>query len=84
VYFENKELFEHYYGDYQQMITNYRHIYEAPEPPIYNFVRNSYAAGNREKCKEACDFILRSIQLGTCACDPNFLIEVINYNRWLS
>ena len=27
VYFQNGELFEHYYGDYQQMITNYKYIY---------------------------------------------------------
>ena len=26
VYFENPELFEHYYGDYHQMITNYKYI----------------------------------------------------------
>lgn len=42
VYFENPDLFEHYYGDYQQMITNYVEIYEKPEAPIQNFIRNSF------------------------------------------
>ena len=66
VYFENPRLFEHYYGDYLQMITNYTHIYEAPEPPIYNFITNSYNNGDYVKCLEGCRFVQRSIELGKC------------------
>lgn len=76
VYFENKDLFEHYYGDYQQMITNYVYIYEAPEPPIYNFIRNSYKYKDYAKCKEACEFVWRSIQGGKCVCKKTFLDEL--------
>ena len=78
VYFENKALFEHYYGDYQQMITNYKYIYEAAEPPVYNFIRNSYRNGDKEKCREACNFVLTSVRLGTCSCDPSLLAEAQN------
>ena len=60
VYFENPDLFEHYYGDYQQMITNYVQIYENPEAPIQNFIRNSFLQKNYKKCYEACQFVLRS------------------------
>ena len=76
VYFENKDLFEHYYGDYQQMITNYVHVYEAPEPPIYNFIRNSYKHGDFAKCREACEFVWNSIQKGTCQCSKKYLDEL--------
>jgi hypothetical protein len=81
VYFENKDLFEHYYGDYQQMITNYAFIYEAAEPPIYNFVRNSYRCGDKAKCKEACQFVWRSIEQGKVTCDPKFMNELQTYMR---
>jgi hypothetical protein len=83
VYFESKELFEHYYGDYQQMITNYASIYDAPEPPIYNFIRNSYKHGDYTKCKEACEFVWRSIQAGKCNCAQNFVDELKNYRKLL-
>ena len=38
VYFKHPDLFSHYYGDYQQMITNYTFVYESAESPIYNFI----------------------------------------------
>lgn len=66
VYFENKELFEHYYGDYQQMITNYKYIYESPERPVMNFISNSFKHNNFNKCIECCEFILKSLELEKC------------------
>lgn len=84
VYFENKELFEHYYGDYRQMITNYVFIYDAAEPPIYNFIRNSYKHGDLDKCREACEFVWRSIQAGKCGCDKQFLDELKDFRRHLN
>ena len=76
VFFENRGIFEHYYGDYTQMITNYTYIYEAAEAPIYNFIRNSYANGEYEKCKEACTFVIRSLELGKCECNPQLKEEL--------
>ena len=75
VYFENPELFEHYYGDYQQMITNYAYIYEAPEAPIRNFIRNSYENKNYKKCFEACNYLLKSYHL------DKFQLDNENFNR---
>ena len=57
VYFKNPELFEHYYGDYQQMITNYTGVQENPETTIYHFIANS-SETDLEKCKEACKKVL--------------------------
>jgi hypothetical protein len=79
IYFENKTLFEHYYGDYQQMITNYKYIYDSPEPPIYNFIRNSFQNNNYIKCYEACKFVLNSYILQKCNINDNWLNELNNY-----
>lgn len=77
VYFENPELFEHYYGDYQQMITNYKYVYEIPENLIRNFIKNSFECENFKKCIECCEFILNSLKLEKCHLDNN------NFNNLL-
>ena len=79
VYFENPDLFEHYYGDYQQMITNYRYIYDAPEPPIYNFIKNSFENNNFRKCLEACNFVMTSYYLNKCSLNKEYLEKLIWY-----
>ena len=81
VYFEHPDLFEHYYGDYLQMITNYKYVYDAPEPPIYNFVRNSYRHGNYAKCLEGCRFLQASIDKGTCKLSDEYMNELIGYTK---
>jgi hypothetical protein len=79
VYFDNPQLFEHYYGDYQQMITNYTYIYECPEPPIYNFIQGSYNNNNYIKCNEACNFVLKSIFLNKCTINDKWLERLFSY-----
>ena len=73
VYFENPTLFEVYYGDYLQMITNYKYIYDCPEPPIYNFITRSFQNENYIKCYEACKFVLNSYILGKCELNDEWL-----------
>ena len=80
VYFENPDLFDHYYGDYQQMITNYKYVYESPENPIRNFINNSFKYKNFKKCIECCEFILNSLKLKKCELDnDNFNILLEKY-----
>ncbi len=62
VYFENRHLFEVYFGDYQQMITNYRATHENPEITINYIIKKAFAAGDRETCAAACAFLMRSAQ----------------------
>jgi len=81
VYFENPHLFEHYYGDYLQMITNYKYIYEAPEAPVHNFIRNSYNNKNFAKCLEGCLFLQQSIRLGKCKLSPEYMGYLTYYNN---
>ena len=78
VYFKNPELFEHYYGDYQQMVTNYKYIYDSPEPPIYNFITRSFENNNYIKSYEACKFVLKSHILGKINISEEWLNK-LNY-----
>lgn len=79
VYFEYPELFEHYYGDYHQMITNYKYIYDAPEPPIYNFITRSFDHRNFKKCFEACEFVFNSYCLEKCKMNNDYLNKLYYY-----
>jgi hypothetical protein len=79
VYFENPELFEHYYGDYQQMITNYKYIYDAPESPVHNFIRNSFINKNYSLCLKACEFVTESIRLGKCFLNNDYAKQLGDY-----
>jgi hypothetical protein len=73
VYFENPDLFEHYYGDYKQMITDYKYVYEFPEAPVTNFINNSFKYNNFKKCIEGCEFILISLQLNKCHLNNDYM-----------
>jgi len=79
VYFQNPDMFEHYYGDYTEMITNYKYVYDRPEPPIHNFIKNSFAYGNYAKCHDACKFVVNSWILGKCNISPDYLSSLFSY-----
>jgi hypothetical protein len=79
VYFENPSLFEHYYGDYQQMITNYAYIYDAAIVPIQNFIRNSFANHDYKKCYEGCKFVFNSWIKNKCEIDPQNIHKLLDY-----
>jgi hypothetical protein len=79
VYFKNPEFFEHYYGDYQQMVSNYKYIYDCPEPPIYNFIKNSFNNKNYIKSYEACKFVLNSHILGKINIPEEWLNKLTYY-----
>jgi hypothetical protein len=42
VYFKNPDIFEHYYGDYQEMITNYNGVVDNIDGTISHIIKNSY------------------------------------------
>lgn len=78
VYFENPHLFEQYFGDYNQMITNYKQINENIDAPIHNFIRNSYEYGNYRMCANACKIMLDSHTAGKCKYDIDKLRHIEN------
>jgi len=79
VFFEHPDWFEQYFGDYQEMITNYRYIYDAPEKPLRNFIRNSFSSGFYGKCLEACANLWESFRLGKCTLDEGQLRDLCYY-----
>ncbi len=61
------------------MITNYRFIYDRPEPPIYNFITRSYEHKNYKLCYEACKFVLSSVLLEKCILDNDYMKQLLYY-----
>uniref|UniRef100_A0A6C0K065 Methyltransferase n=1 Tax=viral metagenome TaxID=1070528 RepID=A0A6C0K065_9ZZZZ len=66
VYFENRDLFELYYGDYFQMITNYRGMYDNAPMPISLVIPKSAAAGDWLTCFAAADSVIDSVKTKKC------------------
>jgi len=64
IYFENPELFEVYYGDYTEMITNYHWIRERPSEPLRLIIRGSFGAGDFVSCRPACETLWVSFKKG--------------------
>jgi hypothetical protein len=79
VFFDHPDLFEHYYGDYGQVITNYKYVREDPAAPIRNFVANSFENRDYAKCLEACEFIRQSLDKGTCLLGDEMRTRLDNY-----
>jgi len=76
VYFEAPELFDWYLGDYQEMITNYAHVYQRPERPLHQVIKNSYAAKDWVVCARACNILWDSHQCGACRLADSDLIAL--------
>ena len=84
VYFKNPELFEHYFGDYQQMITNYRYTYENPGVTLQLVIPRSAAAKDWITCRNACNFLKTSHAKGTITLSDNdlkFCNDIYNASR---
>jgi hypothetical protein len=60
VYFDNPELFEVYYGDYTEMITNYEWIHERASEPLRLIIQHSYDAKDFATCRPACEKLWNS------------------------
>jgi hypothetical protein len=79
VYFENRDLFEVYFGDYQQMITNYRATHENPEITLRLVIPKAFAAGDKETCAKASHFLLESHKKGWITLSVSQLAELNTY-----
>jgi hypothetical protein len=60
VYFENRELFELYYGDYFDMITNYRGLYDNAKMPLQYVMPKAMAAGDWQTAYNVSKWIVQS------------------------
>jgi hypothetical protein len=76
VYYKKPELFDLYYGDYQQMITNYTYTHENPEITCHLLIPKAFNDNNFEVCFNACKFIWNSYIL-------NYIYYIPNFNDFL-
>lgn len=65
VYFEAPHIFEHYYGDYQSMITNYKYSEDYVDTTLRHFIPHSYDV-DHPQCFKACDSIWRALNKHRC------------------
>lgn len=60
VYFENPDIFDFYYGDYQQMITNYSKIHENIDFIFNMLIKKAFYNKDWKVCYNACKFVWNS------------------------
>jgi len=81
VYFKYPNLFDQYYGDYLEMITNYNYIYVNPQSPLNHFIRNSFLSGFYSGCHKACTFLWNSYAKNKCRLDCEQLHQLSYYKQ---
>lgn len=64
VYFDAPDIFEVYYGDYTEMITNYEYVKERASEPIRLVIPHSFAAREFKTCAAAVRVLWKSYELG--------------------
>lgn len=64
VYFDAPSIFEVYYGDYTEMITNYEYVKERASEPLRLIIPHSFAAHDFRTCATACKKLWESYKLG--------------------
>lgn len=61
VYFKHPEIFDHYFGDYKEMITNYVSVVDNVDAPVRNLIRNSFNNKDYDICRKGCEAVIGSI-----------------------
>ncbi len=81
VYFEHPELFDVYYGDYQQMIANYVWVKDAADRPLNIFIANSFLHGDFAACKRGCERLWTSYKKGHAELGAVDVARLVEYYR---
>lgn len=79
VYFKYPHLFEHYYGEYSDMITNYCHVRDNANKILSIFINRSFAFSAYQQCYQACLFLWNSYLLGQCSLTDQELKQLMYY-----
>lgn len=66
VYFKHPDWFDHYYGEYNQMITNYCHVSENADHVLHTLIAHSWEHRNYEVCHRACCALWEDYRQGYC------------------
>ncbi len=64
VYFDDPSIFDVYYGDYTEMITNYEYIRDCPQKPLHLLIKHSCEAGDFRTSLTACEALWHSWKKG--------------------
>jgi hypothetical protein len=80
VYFDHPELFEVYFGDYHQMITNYVRCYENPHPTIHFVIPGTFNDCKNALCAKACETIYKGMRSNYYKLNPTDLVNLLH--RW--
>ena len=81
VYFDNPSLFDVYYGDYTEMITNYEWVREHARKPLYLLIKHSFEAGDLSTCLTACRALWSSFKKGYAELSETETVHLIWYYR---
>lgn len=81
VYLEDPSIFELYYGDYTEMVTNYLYVKDRGGEVIRLFIAHSYERGGYEECLQACKVLWRSFKLGFAALSDQDQVRLIWFYR---
>jgi hypothetical protein len=81
VYVEDPSLFDVYYGDYQEMITNYEWVKDRPSRPLYQLIKHAYESGGHAVARTACIALWRSFKKGHAALSDLELSHLVWYYR---
>jgi hypothetical protein len=64
VFFKHRDIFEVYYGDYQEMIVNYIEPRERPSEPLRLLIARSFAARDYDVCEKGCAAVWAAFKKG--------------------
>lgn len=79
VYFDDPSIFDVYYGDYTEMVTNYEWIRDHPAKPLYLLIKHSYDAGDKATCLNGCLALWRSWKKGYAKLSEQEVAHLIWY-----
>lgn len=78
IFFDYPDLFQFYYGDYQQMITNYSLVYENPEVTIRLLLPKSRQENNHKIAYDAARELLYCYDRGFFHLSPHMLCSLLD------
>lgn len=75
------DLFDVYYGDYREMVTNYVEPVDKPGEPVRLLISHAYAHKNYEVAERGCEAVWRAWKKGSAVLDEGQLKELIRIYR---
>ncbi|NBV77491.1 hypothetical protein EBR66_04985 [bacterium] len=81
VFFKNRDIFEVYYGDYQEMIVNYVEPRERPSEPLRLLIAHSFAAKDYDVCEKGCAALWAAFKKGVAILSIGEVDQLIQLYR---